>query len=86
MEKYEWFERFELEATEFFCYCCEYTFRLAGKNIICKYCPIDWGGINCENHGQGLFALWFYAKGRKNWQEAGKLALQIAELPEREEI
>ena len=32
---------------------------------------------------QALFELWRYAIARNNWRRAGKLALQIAELPER---
>lgn len=30
-----------------------------------------------------LIALWEYERNIENWQEAGKLALQISELPER---
>ena len=48
--------------------------------------PIDWGGTTCWKPGQGLFDLWNCTRRKGNWQETGKLALQIAELPEREEI
>ena len=44
------------------------------------------GLIDCEDEKErGLFSLWCSAFKDGNWQEAGKLALQIAELPEREE-
>ena len=59
------------------------------KYFTCSHCPIDWGGIDCvsDEHGDdnGLYALWWANIVENNWQEAGKLALQIAELPERGE-
>ena len=92
----EWFERFRLERIHYICYCCEYAsqflFFLYLNNIsrvfasggsTCNFCPIDCGGKKHRSDKQALFELWRYAIARNNWQEAGKLALQIAELPER---
>ena len=90
VKKEEWFERFKLNAICCECYCCEYAQQFMQYhdwlNVRCFYCPIDWGGERNCCDGKALFALWRYEKDMGNWQEAGKLALQIAELPEREEI
>lgn len=89
VEKNEWFERFGLERVTCGCYCCKYSVDKAYELFVypvCDNCPIDWGGIGCEGEKeQGLFSLWCGAFKDGNWQEAAKLALQIAELPEREE-
>lgn len=91
VRKEEWFERFGLKTIYNDCYCCEYARQFFPysdwRNTRCFYCPIDWGGESCINNecgdGNGLFNLW---EATGDWQEAGKLALQIAELPERKEI
>ena len=91
VKKDEWFKRFKLNAICCECYCCEYARPLflyfhLGRDR-CVHCPINWGGESCIDNecgdGHGLFNLW---EATGDWQEAGKLALQIAELPEREEI
>ena len=87
MGKGEWFNRFGLKTISCDCYCCEYARQFVLgfdlDNERCCYCPIDWGiKRNCCD-GKALFALWEYERDMENWQEAGKLALQIAELPER---
>ena len=92
VRKEEWFIRFRLEWIHDYCYCCEYGEQFCDpfyfSNAKCNFCPIDWGGENCvdnkyEEDENGLFAMWDNAADSDNWQEAGKLALQIAELPER---
>lgn len=88
--KGEWFNRFGLKIISCACYCCEYAQQFMQYpdwlNVRCFYCPIDWGGERNCCDGKALFELWRYEKDMGNWQKAGKLALQIAELPEREEI
>ena len=89
VKKEEWFKRFGLKTIYCGCYCCEYARSLLlyfhlGRDR-CVHCPINWGGKRDCCDGKALFALWKYEKDMDNWQEAGKLALQIAELPERDE-
>ena len=87
VEKHEWFNKFELEWIKSLCYCCEYAQQIAdNSSLSCKACPVDWGVRTCTAPGRGLYDLWCDAVKDRDWQEAGKLALQIAELPEREEI
>lgn len=95
VKKDEWFKRFKLNAICCVCYCCEYAYKNAhkeGKRSGCDSCPIDWGGISCmhykefEDGDNGLYSLWEMTVRHNEYKEAGKLALQIAELPEREEI
>ena len=92
VKKDEWFERFKLNKVCCECYCCEYVkqFLNIPPDDQCGRCPIDWVGIDCtygkKGDGHGLLILWSKATLRNNWRKAGKLALQIAELPEREEI
>ena len=90
VRKEEWFERFGLKTIYNDCYCCEYARQFFPysdwRNTRCFYCPIDWGVRTCIAPERGLYDLWYDAVKDRDWQEAGKLALQIAELPEREEI
>lgn len=87
VNKSEWFAKFggDVDVRDN-CYCCEYAkqFRLA-----CRFCPIDWGGLNCTQDkycfSEGLFILWGQAIYSQNYEAAAKFALQIAELPERED-
>ena len=87
VEKNEWFKRFKLNSIACECYCCEYAYQLTPhpnwNAAKCDYCPIDWGNTPCHDT-KALYTLWGHKRGMKNWQEAGKLALQIAELPEME--
>lgn len=79
------------------CFCCEYGedtlielgYELNTKNM-CKLCPIDWGSsyqkLMCVNKTDGsknIYELWANLSD-EDWQQATKLAKQIAELPERE--
>ena len=85
VEKDEWFERFKLKKICCECYCCEYAQQFQGPfDDRCGDCPIEWGNTPCHDT-KALYTLWGHKRAMKNWQEAGKLALQIAELPEREE-
>ena len=88
VEKYDWFDKFGLEIICVECYCCEYVTQFSALHCDanmprCRFCPIDWGGTTCLHSAQGVFGRWNCARIKGNWQEAGKLALQIAELPER---
>lgn len=88
VNKSEWFAKFggDVDVRDN-CYCCEYASAPCFVGLPCyECCPIDWGGTTCWKPGQGLFDLWNCTRRKGNWQETGKLALQIAELPEREEI
>ena len=90
VRKEEWFERFGLKTIYSDCYCCEYARQFFPysdwRNTRCFYCPIDWG-VKRDCCGEGaLFKLWCHEIDMENWQEAGKLALQIVELPEKEEL
>lgn len=87
VEKYDWFDKFGLERIKSLCYCCEYAQQIAdNSSLSCEACPVDWGVRTCTAPGRGLYDLWCGTVKDGNWQKAGKLALQIAELPEREEI
>lgn len=68
------------------CFCCEYT------NINCSLCPIECGSeveyLMCldqykEYDNEGLYLLCCDEKDR---EEQAKLARQIANLPERENV
>lgn len=68
------------------CFCCEYT------KYICDYCPIEWKSevedFMCmqkyeEDDDEGLYAL---CCNELDWEEQAKLARQIANLPERQDL
>lgn len=68
------------------CFCCGYT------KYICDYCPIEWGNeveyFMCldkyeDNDYKGLYSL---CCNESDWREQAKLARQIANLPERENV
>ena len=88
----EWFEKFRLKIPFLRSYCCEYNEcnKLYGY-LNCRYCLIDWGGRSCVDNNkpgdkQGLYGLWLNTVRNNDWQKAGDLALQIAELTERKVI
>ena len=89
VRKEEWFKRFKLNKICLDCYCCEYDllylieFNSGGD---CAACPIDWGGKGRCYDEKALLALWKEATWFQNDEKAGKLALQIAELPERKSM
>ena len=80
------------------CFCCEYAEIESFKNIqghMCDYCPLEWGSEDklfnffCENKekfddDKGLYsvaqdAITIY----KDYESASKIALKIANLPEK---
>lgn len=70
------------------CFCCEYTYT----KYICDYCPIEWKSevedFMCiqkyeEDDDEGLYAL---CCNERDWEEQAKLARQIANLPERQDL
>lgn len=84
IQKLEWFNRFNLKRIHNLCYCCEYTrqFNKEGE-VDCRKCPIDWGVQDCTSIEPKDLGLYFQWSEAQNYKEAGKLALQIAELPEK---
>ena len=88
VNKSEWFAKFggDVDVRDN-CYCCEYAMQFLASHrddnmSLCRFCPIDWGGLNCMYK---LFSLWNIAVWLQIYEEAAKFALQIAELPERED-
>lgn len=64
------------------CFCCEYA-----RN--CRHCPIVWSGTNkkCfEKFGEYLELISLNGYSDENKEKAYKLALKIANLPEREGV
>jgi hypothetical protein len=77
------------------CFCCEYA-RMQINNSNCKSCPILWGSEDntdrfyCEygNNGEMNKGLWWIAQiysFKHKYEEAAKIARQIADLPERKD-
>ena len=74
------------------CYLCDYAIRVVereggGTRFMCQYCPLDWGGRECNNH-HSLYEEWWLEGGSLediNRKKRTELALQIAELPEKVE-
>ena len=69
------------------CFLCEYSFNPAVGDVDCKKCPINWSSSRkkfmCEL-GFGLYGQWSGAIFEGDYDSAAELALQIANLPERE--
>ena len=69
-------------------YACEYAVEKSRKikycGSCCKYCPINWGGDDndCLND-ESLFTKWSSC-GKSDYEEAARLAREIANLLERE--
>lgn len=64
------------------CFCCEYACN-------CRHCPIVWSGTNktCfEKFGEYLELISLNGYSDENKEKAYKLALKIANLPEREGV
>lgn len=73
------------------CFCCEYDEQYEG---ICENCPLEWGGeyIGClhlDNGDAGLYELIDMLTDEDSCKNdfllCGKIARQIANLPERHE-
>lgn len=69
------------------CFCCEYTGSNNGQ-FNCGDCPLKWpNGGTCFGDGiNGLYIRAWDACVNDNYAEAAKLARQIANLPEREDV
>ena len=81
VKKHEYFEDGDEEPLNY-CFLCEYV---AARR--CEKCPIDfgsWGNVACEDL-DSPYCWWKVEAERNNWQEAAKLAREIANLPERED-
>lgn len=68
------------------CYCCEYDFQYECNydHDRCSHCPIIWGSCDegrcySSEYREFKIALWV-----ENYDEAAKIAEEIASLPERE--
>ena len=67
------------------CYCCEYDYQYANDGSAeCSHCPVIWG--NCEEYGcdDSEYKKFGAALLSENYDEAAKIAEEIANLPERE--
>ena len=77
-------------------YCCEYAAQQVGrrKNYMgrCIHCPLNWGSqrnmygcqhLTDELHEDGLFIKAIRLSDNGNYEEAQKIARQIANLPEK---
>ena len=92
--KHEYFNFVGLAHIHNSCFCCEYTRNKAYK-VDCSFCPIDFDSkasfYMCERKYfafdyKGIYALWVDKVSEKenfDWQNAAKLAREIANLPER---
>lgn len=78
--KTEYFEEHGLSPISCDCYLCEYIKQVRGT---CDDCPIIFGeGVKC-NSPESPFQKWCDADIH-DYKRAAKLALQIAQLPEKE--
>lgn len=86
--KEEYCDREGFDDIENYCFCCEYT----KTRCICDYCPIEWESevedFMCldryeEYDCEGLYLL---CRNESDWREKAKLARQIANLPERQDV
>ena len=72
------------------CFCCEYarndTYYV---NDICRYCPVIWSGSTgrcCDEYGEYEELTSLHGYSDENNEKAYKLALKIANLPERDGV
>ena len=75
------------------CFCCEYaddTSNGVYYNIDnCRYCPVIWSGSTrgcCDEYGEYEELASLHGYSDENKEKAYKLALKIANLPEREGV
>ena len=66
------------------CFCCEYAFN---SNLLraCDNCPVIWSYDRCDEVGCEYGQLFFLPYTPENLPKAVALALEIANLPERED-
>ena len=66
------------------CFCCEYAFN---SNLLrtCDNCPVIWNYDRCDEVGGEYGQLFFLPYTPENLPKAVALALEIANLPERED-
>lgn len=73
------------------CFCCEYADNIAhyDDDIICRYCPVIWSdstGGCCDECGEYTELVSLDGYSDEIREKAYKLALKIANLPEREDV
>lgn len=72
------------------CFCCEYASNdTYYDNDICRYCPVIWSGSSgrcCDEYGEYEELASLHGYSDENRRKAYKLALKIANLPEREGV
>ena len=69
------------------CFCCEYAYNTSYD--ICRYCPVIWSGSTgycCGEYGEYIELTSLRGYSDENKEKAYKLALKIANLPEREGV
>lgn len=84
--KIEYCDREGFDDIENNCFCCEYT------NCVCEFCPIKWES-KVENYmcvdkykEDDYEGIYWICCDEEDWKEQAKLARQIANLPERENV
>lgn len=81
--------KYKDDHTYTYCFCCEYEYAYNTSNDICRYCPVIWGGSNghcCDEYGEYRELVSLHGYSDENRRKAYKLALKIANLPEREGV
>lgn len=75
------------------CFCCEYANNVRNNtyydNNFCSYCPVIWSGSTggcCDEYGEYEELTSLYGYSDEIREKAYKLALKIANLPEREGV
>ena len=75
------------------CFCCEYADNVINNTYydynFCSYCPVMWSGSTgycCGKYGEYIELISLRGYSDENRIKAYKLALKIANLPEREGV
>lgn len=76
-----------------YCFCCEYANNTSNDAYHeidnCRYCPVIWSGSNgycCGKYGEYAKLMSLRGYSDESRRKAYKLALKIANLPEREGV
>lgn len=73
-----------------YCFCCEYADNVRNDdNNFCRYCPVIWSGSTgycCGKYAEYIELVSLHGHSDENKEKAYKLALKIANLPEREDV